>query len=103
MKKITLTMRISVHPIKAALWNERKKIASGMPLREIGKLIGVKSAQQLKHHLESMVKMGAIDYVGGEYVFPIDEQVCGRDDDWIPPVPPKPNGKTKKKVDPHLL
>lgn len=62
MNKVTTHMRIAVHPIKAALWKERRKIAPGMPLREIGGLVGVKSPQQLKHHLEAMVKMGTIDW-----------------------------------------
>lgn len=70
MQKTTINMRIAVHPIKAALWKKRKRISPGMTLREIGKLVGVKSPQQLKHHLENMVKMGSIDYIGGEYVFP---------------------------------
>jgi hypothetical protein len=72
MQKTTVNMRIAVHPIKAALWKERRKITPGMSLREIGNLVGVKSPQQLKHHLENMVKMGTVDYIGGEYVFPKD-------------------------------
>lgn len=74
MKKITINMRIAVHPIKAALWKERRRIQPEMTLREIGKMVDVKSPQQLKHHLENMVKMGTIDYIGGEYVFPKDRE-----------------------------
>ena len=70
MNKVTLTMRVAVHPIKAGLWKQRSKITPGMSLREIGKLVGVKEPQQIKHHLEAMVSMGSIDYVGGQYVFP---------------------------------
>lgn len=69
-KKTTICMRISVHPIKAKLWQNRKKITPEMSLRQIGKLAGCSSPQQVKHHLEQMVKMGTIDYIGGEYVFP---------------------------------
>ena len=69
-RKVVLEMRVAVHPIKAALWQQRAKIDPEMSLREIGALIGIKSAQQIKHHLEVMVSMGTIDYVGGQYVFP---------------------------------
>lgn len=69
MKEI-IVMRVAVHPIKAAIWRNRLKIKQDMSLRDIGKLCGSKSAQQIKHHLESMVKLGAIDYIGGKYVFP---------------------------------
>lgn len=72
MIKDTLYMRVSVHPIKARLWKHRNNITPGMSLREIGKLIGEGSSQQIKHHLESMVKMGTIDYQGGQYIFPLD-------------------------------
>ncbi len=70
MKKVTVEMRVSVHPIKAALWAKRGKIKPGMSLREIGALIGEGSPQKLKHHLQTMVTMGSIDYIGGCYVFP---------------------------------
>lgn len=70
MKKVTIEMRVAVHPIKADLWRQRASIKPDMSLREIGKLIGVKEPQKVKHHLEAMVKMGTIDYVSGQYVFP---------------------------------
>ena len=70
MNKVSLSMRVSVHPIKAAIWKRRSKIKPDMTLREIGKLIGVKSPQQIKHHLQTMVNMGSIDYIGGQYIFP---------------------------------
>lgn len=67
--KVVITMPVAVHPIKAALWRMRHKIRPEMSLREIGTLIGVDSAQQVKHHLQTMVAMGAINYIGGQYVF----------------------------------
>lgn len=72
-KKETVFMCVAVHPVKARLWREgyiRRRIKPGTSLREVGELVGVSAPQIVKHHLESMVKMGAIDYVGGEYVFP---------------------------------
>jgi hypothetical protein len=70
VQKVTVQMRIAVHPIKAKLWQKRALIKPSMTLREIGKLIGVNQPQQVKHHLESMVAMGAVDYIEGLYVFP---------------------------------
>lgn len=72
MRKETILMRVSVHPIKARLWELgiSGQIESSHSLREIGKMVNEKSAQKIKHHLEVMVKMGAIDYVNGAYVFP---------------------------------
>lgn len=100
-KKVTLNMRVSVHPIQAKLWEQRNIITSKMTLREIGNLVGVESPQQIKHHLEALRKIGAIDYVGGEYIFP-KKELDGRDDDVVLPHPPKPNGKMRNKVDPHI-
>jgi hypothetical protein len=68
--KVLISMRVAVHPIKAALWEQRAKIKPEMSLRQIGALVGIESPQQIKHHLQSMVTMGAIDYIGGQYVFP---------------------------------
>jgi hypothetical protein len=71
MKKKTIVIRVAVHPIKADLWTHRHKIKPGMSFREIGNIIGIKNKPQLiKHHLDVMVKMGTIDYVGGQYIFP---------------------------------
>lgn len=73
--KVIVVMRVAVHPIKAALWKQRSKITPGMSLREIGALVGIEDApQQVKHHLQAMVAMGSIDYVGGQYVFPKDSK-----------------------------
>lgn len=69
-KRVVIEMRVAVHPIKAALWTKRREIKPGMSLRQIGKLAGVTSAQQVQHHLDAMVRMGSIDYIGGQYVFP---------------------------------
>ncbi len=65
-------MRVSVHPIKAKLWNARAQITPGMSLRQMAALIGLpkSSPQLIKHHLDTMVRMGTIDYVGGEYLWP---------------------------------
>lgn len=70
--KVVIEMRVAVHPIKAAMWQHRAQIKPGMSLREIAKVIGYASAspQKIKHHLQTMVTMGAVDYIGGEYVFP---------------------------------
>jgi predicted ArsR family transcriptional regulator len=70
--KVTLYMPVAVHPIKARLWQRRADIKPGMSLREIGKLVGVQSPQQIKHHLQTMVNMGTINYVNGQYEFPVD-------------------------------
>ena len=69
MNKETLLIRVAVHPIKAALWKRRKEIKPNMSLREIGNLVGSRSPQMTKHHLDAMVRMGTIDYVGGQYIF----------------------------------
>ena len=70
MNKEILLMRVAVHPIKAALWKQRDKIKPNMTLREMGNLVGSRSPQMIKQHLEGMIKMGTIDYVGGQYIFP---------------------------------
>ena len=71
-EKITVTMRVSVHPIKANLWHQgiSGKIKPDMSLRQIGKLIGEERPQIIQHHLQKMVAMGAIDIVCGQYIFP---------------------------------
>lgn len=73
-KKVTTTMRVAVHPIKAKLWKVRGQINPDMSLRQLASLIGLPKAnpQQIRHHLETMVKMGTIDYIGGRFVFPKD-------------------------------
>lgn len=70
--KVVLEMRVAVHPIKAAMWQNRAKLKPEMSLREIAKVIGYANAspQKIKHHLQMMVSMGSVDYIGGQYVFP---------------------------------
>jgi hypothetical protein len=71
-RKVVIEMRVAVHPLKAVMWQHRAKIKPEMSLRQIAKVIGFPSAtpQKIKHHLQAMVTMGAIDYIGGQYVFP---------------------------------
>lgn len=63
-------MIVCVHPIQAAIWRNRHKITPERSLREIGKIIRVDSPQLIKHHLNQMVKLGSINYIEGNYVFP---------------------------------
>lgn len=52
-----------MHPIQEKLLKEiSRKNLSGMTLREIGYLIGEKSAQKIKHHLTQLSKKGFIVY-----------------------------------------
>ena len=71
MKKERIFTLVAVHPIKANIWRgiQSKKIKTGMLLREIGKIVGSSSPQQVKHHLDAMRNMGMIDYVAGQYIF----------------------------------
>lgn len=72
--KVTIYMRVAVHPIKAKLWQARDRITPDMSLRQIANVIGIPAAspQKIKHHLQTMVTMGAIDFIGGQYRFPKD-------------------------------
>ena len=70
MEKVSIIMRVAVHPLQAALWRNRTRIKEHSSLREIGLLIGEDSPQKVKHHLDQMVKLGSIDYIKGQYVFP---------------------------------
>lgn len=52
-----------MHIIQEKLLKElNRKSLSGMTLREIGSLIGEKSAQKIKHHLNQLSKRGFIAY-----------------------------------------
>lgn len=52
-----------MHIIQEKLLKElNRKNLSGMTLREIGSLIGEKSAQKIKHHLNQLSKRGFITY-----------------------------------------
>lgn len=62
-------MRVAVHPIKANIWRamEEGKLRTGMSLREIGKIIGERSPQKVKHHLDAMRIMGTVHWKNGMY------------------------------------
>ncbi len=71
MKKERITTTIWVHPIQAQLM---RMIESGdlnpadYTLREIAKVIGTdESPQKIKHHLEQLVKLGALQKIHGQY------------------------------------
>ncbi|MFC1663513.1 LexA family protein [Patescibacteria group bacterium] len=52
-----------MHSIQEKLLKEiNKKNLSGMTLREVGSLVGEKSAQKIKHHLTQLSKKGFIIY-----------------------------------------
>lgn len=52
-----------MHIIQEKLLKEvNKKNLSGMTLREVGSLVGEKSAQKIKHHLTQLSKKGFITY-----------------------------------------
>lgn len=72
-QKERVVMPVYVHPIKAALWRvgSSGQIEGKHSLREIGAMIGEEHPQEVKHHLEGLVKMGAIDFIGGEYRWPV--------------------------------
>jgi hypothetical protein len=59
---------IAAHPIQQRILDA---VASGKiertTLRGIGGIVGVSSPQQVKHHLQQMVKYGFLDIVGGKY------------------------------------
>lgn len=73
MKRELVTITLAMHPLKAALWKLgiSGQIESSHTYREIGAMVGEEHPQQIKHHLDSLVKMGAIDYVNGSYKFPV--------------------------------
>lgn len=72
-RKEIVLMRIAVHPVKAKLWRlgTSGQIETSHTLRKIGSMIGEEHPQKIKHHLDEMVKMGAINYVDGGYQFPV--------------------------------
>ena len=82
MNKTSIIMRVAVHKIKADLWLHgclMKNITKNMTLRDIGQLIEVSHPQQIKHHLDAMVKMGSIDMINGQYVFPAPESESNKE------------------------
>jgi len=71
--KRKITIKIWVHEVQAELM---QAIESGQidfdkhTLRDICKIIGIKeSPQTVKHHLDQLLKIGAIDKVAGNYYY----------------------------------
>ena len=59
---------IAAHPIQRKILDAvAGNQIQHMTLRGIGKIIGVSSPQQVKHHLQTMLKYGFLDMVGGKY------------------------------------
>jgi len=61
---------IAAHPIqRQILQMVAEGKVKGMVLRDIAKVVGIKTnhPQQVKHHLNQMVKYGYLDIIGGEY------------------------------------
>lgn len=74
MKKELVKITIALHYIQARIINGLNNGTIDLKtdsLREIAKNVKAPkcSPQQVKHHLEQFVKMGAIDYVNGDYSF----------------------------------
>ncbi len=64
------TIHIATHPIQQAIVNlAASGQMDGLSLRDIAAAIGLKTAspQQVKHHLQQMLKHGYLDLVGGKY------------------------------------
>lgn len=70
-EKIVVKMPVAVHPMQAKLWQamENKKITPEDPLRTVAEVIGVPTThpQTIKHHLDQLVKLGAVDFENGRY------------------------------------
>lgn len=74
MEKKSIYMKVSVHWIKAAIIEGLKDKSIDLnkdSLRLISdKLkLGKQSPQKVKHHIETLVNMGAIQKIDGQYVF----------------------------------
>lgn len=65
-----MDLKILVHPIvKKIVDLSKKKDIGKMTLRGIGEHCGAEdSPQQVKHHLNQLVKMGVFDYIAGKYI-----------------------------------
>lgn len=74
--KETVVIPITMHKIQADIMRGvigKTVDLSKDTLREIGNKIGTHEApQQIKHHLETLVKMGALDIRQGNYFFDFD-------------------------------
>lgn len=75
MKRETILVKVAVHPTKAKIWRLgiTGQIETSYTLRKIGDMVGEPHPHIVKHHLDSLLKMGAIDYIDGNYVFPIED------------------------------
>ncbi len=63
-------IHIAAHPIQQAIVNlAASGKMDGLSLRDIATAIGLETAspQQVKHHLQQMLKHGYLDLVGGNY------------------------------------
>lgn len=73
MKKVTVTAKIAVHPIQAAiitgLQNGKINLERDS-LRDIAdKTKLTKSPQQVRHHLESLLKLGVVQRIYDQFVY----------------------------------
>lgn len=78
MKKVTVTVKIAVHPIQAAIITglQTGKIdLEKDSLRNIAdKTKLTKSPQQIEHHLQALLKLGVIQRIYDQYVYYRDER-----------------------------
>ena len=73
MKKEIIIIKIAIHPVQARIMKQLKSKEidlEGDTLREIAKKIKWKESPQIiKHHLEQLVKLGAIQKIYGQYKY----------------------------------
>ena len=73
MNKEIIMIKIAVHPVQARIIEQLKLKEidlEGDTLREIAQKIKWKESPQIiKHHLEQLVKLGAIQKIYGRYVY----------------------------------
>lgn len=73
MKKVTVTAKIAVHPIQAAIITGLQKGKIDLEkdsLRDIAdKTKLTKSPQQIEHHLTALLKLGVIQRIYDQYVY----------------------------------
>lgn len=73
MKKEIITIKIAIHPVQFRIMTELKARRINLDndtLREIAKKIKWKESPQIiKHHLEQLVKLGAVQKIFGQYVY----------------------------------
>ncbi len=72
-KKRIIEVKIAVHPVQAELYSGLKSGAIDIEmdsLRDMAKKIGRKQSPQIiKHHLDQLVKLGALQRMYGQYAF----------------------------------